>query len=621
MLGKVKGNLYLLGDDFFKSSITIHPGICRMNLKMAHFMDHRQDSSNSGNSIAIIGIGCRFPGGISDPQSFWHLLIKGIDAISEVPFDRFDINAFYDPKPGTPGKIVTRFGGFLDEIDKFDADFFEISPREANHLDPQQRLLAEVSWESFEDGGITRDALSKIKTAVYVGIYSNDYENRMFQDLSLVDFYAATGGAHYSAAGRLSYLFDLKGPSVTVETACSSSLVAVHLACRSLWSGESQMAIAGGVNLILNPHHSIAYSVGRMLSPEGRCKFGDAQANGFARADGCGMVVLKPLSKALEDHDRIYATILGSAINNDGRNGSLVAPSHEGQVAVQLDAYRDAGVPPGSSVYVEAHGTGTPVGDPVEMRSLGQVIGGQRPPGKPCLVGSVKSNFGHAETASGIAGLIKTALCLHHRKIPPSLHFKTPNPEIPWNELNLEIPVELRDLPQEGRLAIVGINSFGLTGMNAHIVLEEFPTQTKDDTAQASMSLDSNRPYLLPVSAKSLESLSEMLGRWKQFLSAEDTKSAASIHDICYSASLRRTHHEYRLAVVGQSKAELCEKLSDLQSAAQSCALERMGSDGSTRGGLAFVFRGRGRNGLPWGGCCWSKNRFFVKLLSVSASF
>ena len=236
--------------------------------------------------IAVIGIGCRFPGGVKDPDTFWQLLINGIDAITEVPPDRFDINVYYDPKSQTPGKIVTRYGGFIGDVDKFDADFFGISPREANHLDPQQRLLAEVGWEAFEDSGINQGALSKIKTAVYVGIYSNDYENRMFQDLSSVDFYAATGGAHYSAAGRLSYLFDLKGPSVAVETACSSSLVAIHLACRSLWGGESQMAIAGGVNLILNPHHSIAYSNGKMLSPEGRCKFGDAQANGFARCRG-----------------------------------------------------------------------------------------------------------------------------------------------------------------------------------------------------------------------------------------------------------------------------------------------------------------------------------------------
>ena len=461
-------------------------------------------------------------------------------------------------------------------------------------MDPQQRLLAEVGWEAIEDAGFAQRALSSTKTAVFVGIYSNDYENRMFHNLSGIDLYAATGGAHYSAAGRLSYLFDLKGPSAAVETACSSSLVAIHLACQSLRSGESQLAIAGGVNLILNPHHSIAYSNGKMLSPEGRCKFGDAQANGFARAEGCGLVVLTPLSKALESHDRIYATILGSAINNDGRNGSLVAPSHEGQTAVQLDAYRDAGVPPGDAVYVEAHGTGTVVGDPVEMRSLGQVIGAQRPSGRPCLVGSVKSNFGHAETASGIAGLIKTALCLHQRQIPPSLHFKTPNPEIPWDELNLEIPAELRDLPQEGRPAIAGINSFGLTGMNAHIVLQEFLAENKDSSPATRLSPESQRSYFLPLSAKSAESLAEMARGWRQFLSSSDYNCLESIHDICYSAGSRRTHHEYRLAVVGRTKTDLSNKLSDYTESTSVSSVDFDQPENPKRSGMVLVFSGQG---------------------------
>lgn len=544
--------------------------------------------------IAIIGIGCRFPGGVRDSITFWDLLKNGVDAIAEVPADRFNIDDFYDPRPQVPGKIVTRYGGFIDDVDKFDADFFGISPREAQHLDPQQRLLAEVGWEAFEDAGINPAALSKTTTAVYAGIYSNDYENRMFADLSAVDLYAATGGAHYSAAGRLSYLFDLKGPSVTVETACSSSLVAVHLACRSLWSGECQLAMAGGVNLILNPHHSIAYSNGKMLSPEGRCKFGDAEANGFARAEGCGIVLLKRLSKAHEDNDRIYATILGSAINNDGRNGSLVAPSHEGQAAAQLDAYRDAGVSPGRVIYIEAHGTGTTVGDPVEMKSLGQVVGNQRPPGKPCWVGSVKTNFGHAETASGVAGLIKAALCLHHRKIPPSLHFNTPNPEIPWTELNLDIPVELKDLPVEGLPAIAGINSFGLTGMNAHIVLQEFPAQPESASSDLCQDYDSARSYLLPLSAKSSPALAEMARKWHRFLTREGMEFTGSIRDLCYTAGVRRAHHEYRLAVAGKTRAELSEKLANYLSSPPASKADFEGSDHQKTSGLVFVFSGQG---------------------------
>ena len=569
------------------------------------------DSIIQKEPIAITGIGCRFPGGIKDPESFWKLLANGIDAITEVPSDRFDIDAFYDPHPGTPGKIVTRFGGFIEDIDEFDADFFQISPREANFIDPQQRLLAEVAWEAFEDGGVPQDELSKIKTAVYVGIYSNDYENRMFQDFSSVDLYAATGGAHYSAAGRLSYLFDLKGPSVTVETACSSSLVAVHLACRSLRSGESEMAIAGGVNLILNPHHSIAYSSGKMLSPEGRCKFGDTQANGFVRAEGCGIVLLKPLKRALEDNDRVYATILGSAVNNDGRNGSLVAPSHEGQASVQIEAYRDAGVQPGRAVYIEAHGTGTTVGDPIEMKSFGQVIGSHRPHGKPCLVGSVKSNFGHAETASGVAGLIKAALCLQHRMVPPSLHFKTPSPEIPWDDLNLEIPDKTRILIEEDFSAIAGVNSFGLTGMNAHIVLQEFLDERRAAASKAQEALDTNRQYLLPISAKSAESLATAAGRWQEFLAGSITNSRASLYNICYSASLRRTHHECRLVVVGRSKEDLANKLSDIIESNQIASTDPLQPYGSIGSKVVFVFSGQGPQWFGMGRALINKEPVF----------
>jgi acyl transferase domain-containing protein len=361
--------------------------------------------------IAIIGIGCRYSGGVSSPAAFWRLLCDEIDAIGEMPSGRFDVDAYYDPQPRTAGKIVTRKGGFLAQIDRFDADFFGISPREATCMDPQQRLLLEVAWEALEDGGQRPDQLAGSKTGVFVGMWANEYEDMMYNASNEIDLYVTTGGGRYAASGRLSYFFDLRGPSVTVDTACSSSLVTVHFACRSLWSGESTLALAGGVNLIIEPQISIGYSRSGMLSPDAHCKFGDARADGYVRSEGVGMVVLKPLSQALADNDPIYAMIRGSAVNNDGRSsGLLVAPGVGAQAAMLREAYRDADISPGEIGYVEAHGTGTKAGDPAELQALGMVLAEGRDLDRPCIIGSVKTNIGHTEAASGVAGLIKTAL-------------------------------------------------------------------------------------------------------------------------------------------------------------------------------------------------------------------
>ncbi|MBW1749300.1 MAG: acyltransferase domain-containing protein, partial [Deltaproteobacteria bacterium] len=547
----------------------------------------------SQEPVAIIGIGCRFPGDANSPETFWQLLKDGVDTITEVPVDRFDIDAFYDPDPEKPGKIITRYGGFLKEIDKFDSSFFGISPREAEHIDPQQRLLLEVAWEAIEDGGQPLETFYREQVGVFIGIYSSDYENRMFADNNLIDFYSATGAGHYSAAGRLSHVLNLRGPSMAIETACSSSLVSIHLACRSLRNRESDLALAGGVNLILNPQLSIAYSKGGVLSPEGRCKFGDAHANGFVRGEGCGIIVLKPLSNAMEDGDRIYALILGSAINNDGREGSLVTPSIEGQTSVQRKAYFDAGVHPRRVHYIEAHGTGTAVGDPIEMKALGKVLGEQRASNNPCLVGSVKTNIGHLETASGIAGLIKAALCLHHRQIPPSLHFDEPNPKIPWNELKIKIQKELIPLSTGSEPALIGVNSFGLAGMNAHIVLQEIlpvPEVVKGIKFNCN---ESDRLFLLPLSARSNESLSAMVKLWLKFLSREDNHTD-SLFDICYTASLRRTHHYHRLAFVGKNKKEIIDQLSETNPVRASLAAMPEQKSEARKSGLVFAFSGQG---------------------------
>ena len=331
--------------------------------------------------IAIIGIGCRFPGA-NDPAAFWQLLRDGVDAIREVPADRFDQHAFYDPDPATPGKMNTRWGGFLEQVDQFDANFFGISPREALRMDPQQRLLLEVTWEALQDAGQVPERLAGTQVGVFIGIATNDYGRLQWNDLARIDAYAGTGNALSIAANRISYLFDFRGPSIAIDTACSSSLVAVHLACRSLRTGESTLALAGGVNLILSPAIAINFTKAGAMAPDGRCKAFDARANGYVRSEGAGVVVLKPLSKALADGDPIYAVIRGSAVNQDGRSNGLMAPNPLAQEAVLREAYRQAAVSPGEVQYVEAHGTGTLLGDPIEAKALGAVLGVERPPGR-----------------------------------------------------------------------------------------------------------------------------------------------------------------------------------------------------------------------------------------------
>ena len=543
--------------------------------------------------IAIIGIGCRFPGDANSPQTFWKLMANGIDAIREIPADRFDINAFYDSDPHKPGKIITRYGGFLNEIDKLDIGFFGISPREAESLDPQQRLLLEVAWEALEDAGQPLEKFSGSRTGVFIGTVKSDYETHTFADFDTIDFYAATGSALYSFAGRLSYAFNLQGPSMVIGTACSSSMFSTHLALQSLKIGECDMALAGGVNSLLNVHPFIAYSKGGILSPEGRCKFGDAGANGYVRGEGCGIVVLKPLSRALEDGDRIYALIMGSAVNNDGRQGHFLAPSPEGQEAVQRAAYCAAGLQPNQVHYVEAHGTGTAVGDPIEIKTLSRVMGKDRPLERPCSIGSVKTNIGHLESASGIAGLIKAALCLHYRQIPPSLHFNSPNPEIPWNELKLRIQKELIPLSTGSEPAIIGVNSFGLTGMNAHIVLQEAPPDPEDSHRTELAQKDSERDFLLPLSARCEPSLSAMVKKWHEFLSGENS-CLDSLYDICSAAGLRRTHHEHRLAFVGKTKVEIARQLKAIEGNGSDLVLKQREQSEDGKPGPVFIFSGQG---------------------------
>ncbi|PYQ42302.1 MAG: polyketide synthase [Acidobacteria bacterium] len=539
--------------------------------------------------VAVIGVGCRFPGA-AGPDAFWQLVRDGVDAIREIPADRPGLTFLHDPRPGKTGAFVNKWGGFLEGVERFDAAFFSISPREADRLDPQQRLLLEAAWEAIEDGG--QVALAGSSTAVFVGLWINDYETLLFDDPSGVDFYMTTGSGRYSASGRLSYAFGLQGPSVTVDTACSSSLVAVHLACQALRSGECDLALAGGANTIFTPQVSLAYSQSRMLSADGRCKFGDARGDGYVRSEGAGVVALKLLSRALADGDPVQAVILGSAVNNDGKtSGFLATPGQGGQEDLLRKAYADAGVEPRRVEYVEAHGTGTSVGDPVELSALGAVLGEGRSPGHPCLVGSVKTNIGHTEGAAGVAGLIKVVLSLKNRMIPPSLHFETPNPAVPWATLPLVIPREARSWPASDGLALAGVSAFGIAGTNAHVVVQEAspaPERWKEASTAS--------PRVLPLSARSPEALSELVAAWRVALRS----APADFADLCYTACVRRTHHEHRLTIVARGGEEAAEKIDAYLRGEHPDAVPARGSAGSPPR-VVFVFPGQGSQWLGMG--------------------
>jgi acyl transferase domain-containing protein len=505
--------------------------------------------------VAVIGLGCRFPGGAVDPDSFWRLLRDGVDAITEVPPDRWDVDFYYDPDPDAPGKMSTRSGGFLQGIDLFDAPFFGISPREATTLDPQQRLLLEVSWEALEHAGQAPAALAHSPTGIFVGIGSNDYARHIHDALAdptrRIDAYFGTGNALSAAAGRLSYVLGLHGPSLAVDTACSSSLVAVHLACQSLRLGECSLALAGGVNLILSPETSINFSKARMMAADGRCKTFSAAADGYVRSEGCGMVVLKRLSDALAAGDPILAVLRGSAVNHDGPSSGLTVPNGPAQEALIRQALANAGVDPEEVGYVEAHGTGTPLGDPIEAEALGRQYrrtdGGDR----PLWVGSVKTNLGHLEPAAGIAGLIKVILALNHREIPPHLHLGTPNPLIPWRELGLRVPTSAVPWEPVAGRRLAGVSSFGFTGTNAHVVVEEAPPVEAAEPPLEGL-------QLLPLSARHPEALRELAGRYRRIL---EESPALSLADVAWTASVGRSHFEHRLAAVAASAREMAALL------------------------------------------------------------
>jgi amino acid adenylation domain-containing protein/non-ribosomal peptide synthase protein (TIGR01720 family) len=542
--------------------------------------------------IAIIGIGCRFPGGANSPAAFWDLLCNEEDVISEIPPERWNVNAFYDPDPHAPGKMYTRYGAFLRDIDKFDPGFFGISPREAIGMDPQQRLLLEVAWEALENAGQVKAQLHKSQTGVFIGIMSKDYAKfyERSQNLELIDAYYCTGNDFSFAPGRLSYVFGLHGPSIAIDTACSSSLVAVHLACQSLRTRECDMALAGGVSLILSPELNIFLSKAGAMSPDGRCKTFDASANGMGRGEGCGIVVLKCLSRALADGDPIHAIIRGTAINHDGPSGGLTVPNGLAQQALLRQALESAQVSPAQVGYVEAHGTGTILGDPIEIQAINAVLGAGRPQDQPLLVGSVKTNLGHLDPAAGVAGLIKTILQLQHGEIVRHLNFREPNPHIAWHELNIAIPTQRQEWPSGEHTRIAGVSAFGLSGVNAHVIVQEAPQQTMP---AASRKPSARLPYLLPLSAHNQGALRALMQRYQRLLE-ETALTQDALTDICYSAGARRTHHDYRLAVVAHSREGLSAQLAVLLEEGVHDGLSPDYVPSDQRRKLAFVFAGQG---------------------------
>ncbi|WP_167768707.1 type I polyketide synthase [Nocardia sp. CS682] len=556
--------------------------------------------STAHEGIAVVGIGCRFPGQISDVSDFWQLLLDERDAVREVPEDRWSGAAFYDRDAARPGHLRTRSGGYLDDVSSFDAQFFGITPHEAARIDPQQRLFLETTWEALQDAGIVPENLAGTKTAVYAGVSGHDYgiiqlnpENRY-----LIGGHTMTGVTNCIVANRVSYLLDLRGPSMTVDTACSSSLIAIHLACRSIRTGEATMAIVGGVSTLLIPEATIGFSQGTFLSPEGRSKSFSENADGYVRSEGSGTIVLKPLSAAIADGDRIYSVIRGSATNQDGRTNGISVPSEEAQAQMIEDACRDAGVAPADISYVEAHGTGTSVGDPIEARALGKALAPGRNGNGPCIVGAVKSNLGHLESAAGIAGVIKACLVLSNGEIPANLHAEVPNTSIPFEELGLQLAQSRQAWPN-GRPRLAGVNSFGFGGSNAHVILEGPPEGVaKENTDAANANADTMtersatetaEPVLFALSAKTKDALRAYADSYADFLAEPTTKLSA----IAATQAKTRAHYDHRLAMVCSSTDELRDALREVARGAAPEVL-RTGVKAPTTSNIAFVFSGQG---------------------------
>ncbi len=584
----------------------VQPGPVKQALKtIGRLKDKlRAYEERTREPIAIVGLACRLPAGTNSTAALWDMLLAGTDATSQVPDARWPAKEYADPDARVPGKMLSERGAFIDEVDGFDAGFFGLSPRDAANLDPQARLVFEVACEAVEDGGIPFDELRGSRTGVFVGMMNNDYQRIMWRDKNQVDAYSTTGYTYSMGMNRLSYLLGLEGPSMAVDTACSSSLVTLHLASQSLRLRESNAAIVAGVNLILGPEPSIAFSKMGMLSPDGRCKTFDASADGYGRGEGCVVMVLKRLSDARVAGDHVWGIIRGSAVNhNGGRSNGYTAPSARAHAAAMHEALDQAGLEPGDISYIEAHGTGTALGDPIEMDGLSRVYGVPQAGAPRCYVGTIKTNIGHTESAAGVAGVAKAMLAMKYGVVPPNLHLEDLNPHISLQNTRFELPSTPQPWPEVER-RYAAVCSYGAGGTNAHIVLEGVPQGARDETqASASGEASASVPYVLPLSAKEPEALRQLAERYHDWLAREaevDGRAgdAPRIYDICYRSSLHRTHHPERLAVMATSRDSLREQLA--QFAAGESGPELISGRASERPPkVAFVLSG---HGSEWSG-------------------
>lgn len=554
--------------------------------------------------IAIVSMSCRFPGA-DTPEAYWHLLQNGRDMAQEIPSFRWPVESYYDPQRPTPGKMYTREGSFIDGVEQFEPLFFGISPREAVSIDPQQRLLLETSWEVLERAGLNPGNLITSQTGVFVGTTGDEYtEWSSLQDAASLDAHAVTSGGSSIAAGRIAYLLGLQGPTLAVDTACSSSLVAVHLACQSLRMGESDLALAGGVSLMLSPLTAVALSQIQALSPDGRCKTFDAAADGYGRGEGCGMVLLKRLSDAEADGDTVLAVINGSAINHDGPSSGLTVPNRQAQEKVLRQALRNAAMEPEQVHYIEAHGTGTPLGDPIELRALHHVFQERT---MPLVIGSVKTNIGHLEAAAGIASLIKVALSLQHGEIPAHLHLQHPTEHVDWQEMPFEIPTTTVPWPVEQRVA--GISSFGMSGTNCHVILSapedrlpDTPARVVDGLTEHGLTEDETTgtpvQQLLTLSARTPNALQEMAAHYIDYL---DTHPEAALHNICFTTNTGRKAFKHRLAVVADSAEQVRQQLSAFTQGHPLSPIAVTGIADAKPKRVAFLFTGQGAQYIDMG--------------------
>ncbi|MEZ4867751.1 MAG: type I polyketide synthase [Caldilineaceae bacterium] len=557
--------------------------------------------------IAIIGMACRFPGGANDPAAYWRLLADGVDAITPISPARWPMEDYYDPDPDAPGKMYIREAGLLDDIEQFDPQFFGISPREAARIDPQHRLLLEVSWEALEHAGQSKERLLASSTGVFIGITTNEYGQLLIRDpRAQLDSHLVTGNTLNAAAGRLAYTLGLTGPALAIDTACSSSLVALHQACQSLRLRECDQALAGGVNLILSPEIMIALCKAQILATDGRCRTFDAAAKGIARGEGCGMVVLKRLTDAQADGDNILALIRGSAVNQDGPSSGLTVPNGMAQEALIRQALANAQVKPAEIDYVEAHGTGTALGDPIEVRALGAVLGEART--APLLIGAVKTNLGHLESAAGIAGLIKLVLAFQQEALPPHIHLREPNPYIDWARLPVKVVTERTAWPQGVKQRLAGLSGFGLSGTNAHLILEEAPAQEPPSMQSASPALQ-----LFTLSAKTKDALTALAHRYAHHWAEHPAPNWA---DVAFTANTGRLHFPHRLSLVAQTTAEARAMVAAFAEGTD----ERVGMTVGAPTGhpkIAFLFTGQGSQYVGMGRQLYESQPVFRQALET----